>query len=251
MTDRLEPRSGEGREPPAEFEADTVDQAVAAAARSLGVAPEALEVEVLTRGSTGLFGIGGRKARILARVAAEAALHPAGTPAETAAGAAEAPGDLGGRVAGLCREILGRGGFEAEVAVTPDGSDLRVEISGPDVGLLIGRGGQTLDALEYLLNRLAGRGAETSARIRLDAGGYRERRARSLEALARRTAEKALRLRRPVSLPPMPPRERRIVHLALRDHREVRTWSSGEEPRRKVVVGPGRDRRPRHRRGDS
>jgi len=124
-----------------------------------------------------------------------------------------------------------------ETRIDDDGT-VHVNIVGQDLGLIIGRRGQTLDALQFLVNQVANRGEGRRIRVVLDAEGYRARRAEALTALARRMAAKARRLRRKVALEPMNALERRIVHLALADDAHVETYSEGEEPHRRVIIAP-------------
>ncbi len=119
-------------------------------------------------------------------------------------------------------------------------------IVGEGAGIVIGRYGQTLDAVEYLLNRIASHETEAPVRIAIDVEGYRERRQESLEHTARRAAEKARHTGRPVTLNPMSPRDRRIVHVALSDERGVTTRSQGEGSYRRVVVVPTASERSRY-----
>ncbi len=138
----------------------------------------------------------------------------------------------------VLREILRHLGVDATIAFEPSDEAGVVwwRIQGDDSGITIGRHGQTLDAIEHLLNRVVG--AEQADKIHLDADGYRQRRAESLEDRARRTAEEVRRTGRPLELPPMSPRDRRTVHLALQDDPDVETISEGQEPHRVLVVYP-------------
>jgi spoIIIJ-associated protein len=111
-------------------------------------------------------------------------------------------------------------------------------LHGPQIGLLIGRRGTTLDSLQYLVNLVANKYSDSYIRITLDAGDYRQKRKEALERLASRLAEKVARTRREISLEPMPSHERKIIHGALQSHPHVRTTSRGEEPNRQVVILP-------------
>jgi spoIIIJ-associated protein len=123
------------------------------------------------------------------------------------------------------------------VSVAEREDELRVTCAGPDVGLLIGRHGQTIDAVQYLANAIA-RAQGADAPVIVDAAGYRARRTAALEKLARRSAQRASATRRRVELEPMTPVERKIVHELLKDDPEVETASEGSEPNRYVVVLP-------------
>ncbi|HEY8417553.1 MAG TPA: RNA-binding cell elongation regulator Jag/EloR [Limnochordales bacterium] len=124
-----------------------------------------------------------------------------------------------------------------ETSIAEDGT-VQINIVGQDLGLIIGRRGQTLDALQFLVNQVANRGEGRRVRIVLDVEGYRARRVEALTALARRMAARARRQRRKVALEPMSAHERRIVHLALASEHGVETYSEGEEPYRRVIIAP-------------
>ncbi len=117
-----------------------------------------------------------------------------------------------------------------------DGERVLLEVDGEDAGFVIGKKGQTLDAVQYVLNRIAAQKKLLERAIHVDAAGYRGRRADSLTELAQRLAEQARRTKRPVRAEPMPPQDRRIVHLALANETDLETRSEGDEPMRRVVV---------------
>jgi spoIIIJ-associated protein len=138
----------------------------------------------------------------------------------------------------LLEELSDCLGLDCAVRVEEEDGVLRGNIEGEDVGLLIGRRGQTIDAIQHLAQRIVFRGDPSSPRVVIDADGYRERRARALHEDADDAAEEALRSGRPVELDPMPASERRIVHEYLRERGGVLTHSEGEEPERYLVVTP-------------
>jgi spoIIIJ-associated protein len=138
----------------------------------------------------------------------------------------------------LLKEVAEGLGLECEVTVTSEDGVLRGSIDGEDVGLLIGRRGQTIDAVQHLAQRIVYPGGQAPARVVIDADGYRERRAQALHEDADDAAEEALRLGRPVELAPMPASERRVVHEHLRERGDVETHSEGEEPERYLIVAP-------------
>lgn len=140
----------------------------------------------------------------------------------------------------LLREVADGLGLECEVVVEQEDDVLRGSIEGEDVGLLIGRRGQTIDAVQHLAQRIVFPGGRPAARIVIDADGYRERRAESLRLDADDAAEEALRSGQPVELDPMPASERRVVHEYLRERGDVETHSEGDEPERYLVVSPAR-----------
>lgn len=226
-----------------EARGESLEAALEAAAAELGIPVDELSYEVQDEGSKGLLGLGAREVSVRA--------WPKG--AEREAGAAEGPEDEGPPRAlseaeqlelvdaalDAVDEVLD--GFDldadAEGYMDPEGNVV-VEVSGSDLGCLIGRRGQTLEALQYLVGRVVSKAAERRVRVVLDAEDYRARRREALEELALRTAGRVAGSRRPISLRPMTPSERRIVHMVLADEPGVETHSEGEEPNRKVVVSP-------------
>jgi spoIIIJ-associated protein len=141
----------------------------------------------------------------------------------------------------LLEEITAGLGLQAKVEVEEEQGVLRGRIVGEDVGLFIGRRGQTIDAVQHLAQRIVFPDGPSATRVEIDADGYRERRAELLREDADDAAEEALRDGRPVELEPMPPSERRIVHEYLRERGGVETHSEGEEPKRYLVVSPAGD----------
>jgi spoIIIJ-associated protein len=138
----------------------------------------------------------------------------------------------------LLEEIVDGLGLEVDVEVEESEGALTGRVEGEDVGLLIGRRGQTIDAVQHLAQRIVFQGGTAEARVVIDADGYRERRAQALQAVALEAAEDALAGGEPVELDPMPASERRIVHECLRDRDDVSTHSEGDEPERYLVVEP-------------
>jgi len=138
----------------------------------------------------------------------------------------------------VLREILERMGIEAEVSAFDDGERVILDAHGPESGLVIGKKGATLDALQYLINRIVSKKPNDGTGVVVDAEGYRGRREDALTDLARRLAEKAVKTGRPVPVEPMNPHDRRIIHVALADHEGVTTESDGEGLFRRVVIFP-------------
>ena len=152
---------------------------------------------------------------------------------------AEGPGAAA--VARTLRAVVEGMGLEATVVVAPgpDETDIEATVDGDGLSLLIGRGGETIDALQYLLGQIASRAEGGSRRrVSLDADGYRARRAAALEALADEAAREAVEHGEEIELDAMTPHDRRIVHMALKERPEVVTRSEGEEPRRRIIVEP-------------
>lgn len=138
--------------------------------------------------------------------------------------------------ADFIRDVAEAMGLEVEVDVRKNRDGGLLDISGPELGMLIGRRGQTLDALQLLAGVVANRGSDKFVRLTLDAENFRRRRAKTLEDLADRLAERVVRTRKEVVLEPMPPQERKVIHARLQNHSEVDTGSRGEEPNRRVVI---------------
>jgi spoIIIJ-associated protein len=138
----------------------------------------------------------------------------------------------------LLREVTEGLGLECEVVVVQEDGILKGSVEGDDVGLLIGRRGQTIDAIQHLAQRIVFPGGQSEARVVIDADGYRERRAQALQEAADGAAERALESGQPVELDPMPATERRVVHEYLRDRGDVQTHSEGDEPERYLFVSP-------------
>lgn len=193
----------------------TVEEAVACALTDLGVGREDVEVEVLEEPGKRILGLIPRgQARVRVTVKPSAV--------EVARG--------------FMAEVLAAMGVEASVEVEPGDGCLLVNLSGKNLGRVIGRRGDTLDALQYLLNIVISRKMGEPVRLLLDAEGYRQRREESLVRLARRVSEQVKRTGNRVVLEPMTAHERRIIHTALQNDRQVYTLSEGGEPYRKVVV---------------
>ena len=217
-----------------ETEGKTVEEAINKACEELKVSREGLEIEVLTNGSSGFLGLGAKNAQIRATVkeAAPAAGAGAGLPAD-------ASNQVAAETARKTLvDILKLLGMEAGVQLTEEPERIVLTIEGDGSGLLIGRKGQTLDALEYLINKIVHKGAEDKKRIVVDTENYRSRREESLVQLAQRLGDKAKRLGRPVTISPMSAHDRRIIHLALEEDKSLRTRSMGTGLYRKIVISP-------------
>ena len=217
---------------------ETVGEAKWSALRELerqrpGLDKSAVRFQVVSEGERGLLGVGFTPARVIATVDAAAV-----APGERAA----APVDESG-LAAEARELVGRIvdgiGVNAQIDVDEGEETITVSCTGPDLGMLIGRHGQTIDAIQYLANAAMYRGhSDERKEVVVDAAGYRVRRRASLEALAVRSAERALAQGEPVELEPMTAVERKVVHLRLKELDGVETTSEGTEPNRFVVVHP-------------
>jgi len=199
-----------------EFKAKTVDEAITTASMELGVASTELEYEIVDKGTSGFLGIGAKPAIIKAKKK-ESFLD-----------------DIYEYLNNLFKAM----DIETKVNIEYDqeNGNMDIDIEGPDMGILIGKRGQTLDALQYLISLFVNKKSESYIRVKLDTENYRARRKDTLENLAKNIAFKVKRTRRPFTLEPMNPYERRIIHSALQNDRYVATRSEGEEPYRKVVV---------------
>lgn len=142
-------------------------------------------------------------------------------------------------IADLLFDIMDLMGIEAEIEFEEREDHVRYHIEGPELGVLIGRHGQTLEALQFLVGVINARRSLVDYRVVIDVEGYRERREKQLRDLARRSAQKAQREGRKIVLSPMPPGDRRVIHLTLAGNSSVKTYSEGEEPDRCVVISPG------------
>ena len=190
--------------------------------------------EVLSEGERGLLGVGYAPARVVASVDASAV-----TAHRRPAAPVGDESDLASDLRELLERITLALGVQCRVDVTEDDEAVTGSMSGDDLGLLIGRHGQTIDAIQYLANAIAYRHYGDGRKdVVVDAAGYRERRRETLEALAMRSAESVRATGEPVELEPMSSIERRIVHLRLEDEPGVTTQSEGEEPYRYLVVLP-------------
>jgi spoIIIJ-associated protein len=222
----------------AEATGETVGEAKWAALRELerrhpGLDKASVQFEVVAEGERGILGVGYEPARVVAHLPAEAA---------AAAAAAEPAADEGGQAGearALVAHIVETLGVDADVVVHEESETIVVTCSGPDVGLLIGRHGQTIDSIQYLLNVIAYRAhGEEKRDVVVDAEGYRARRQETLEALADRVAERVRESGEREELEPMTAVERKVVHLRLKEVAGVGTTSEGTEPNRYVVVIP-------------
>jgi spoIIIJ-associated protein len=229
-----------------------VEAAIAAGLAQLGVDRDAVDVEVLDEGGRGLLGLGAREARVRLTVRPRPAPAP---PAKAVAPPSAEPAvlvDAGKDEAEVARsvvvELLALLGMEnAQVGVRraePSGDEpeppLMLDVHGSGTDVLIGRRGETLAALQLITRLIVGREMAGRVHLVVDVGDFKVRREQSLRHLAQRLAEQAVRTDRVVVLEPMPPHERRYVHLALRDNPHVTTQSVGEGDRRKVTIVPQR-----------
>ncbi len=152
----------------------------------------------------------------------------------------EADSPEGQRLRRFLARVLRDMGLVAQIRITETAEELRADIAGEELGILIGRRGQTIDAVEYLAGIAVFPGTHSRKHVEIDAEGYKERRRRQIERVALRKADEVAKRGRPASLTPMTPAERKIVHLTLRNRTDVVTASQGREPNRSVVISPNR-----------
>ena len=214
---------------------ETVGEAKWSALRELekqhpGVDKTSVRFQVVSEGERGLLGVGYAPARVIATATAERRAANA-EPRDEGALAAE--------VRTLVERIVAEIGVSGYVDVVEGDDTITVSCGGADLGMLIGRHGQTIDAVQYLLNAIAHRWPEDERKeVVVDAAGYRDRRRATLESLAVRSAERVVRTGDPVELEPMSAVERKVVHLRLKEFDGVATSSEGTEPSRYVVIHP-------------
>jgi len=201
-----------------EISAKSVDEAITEACKHFSVTSDSLEFEVVDEGKAGILGFGAKPAIIKVRVKAS----------------------LEDNVKTFLNDVLSAMNLEVVVNIEYDEEErnMNIDISGDDMGMLIGKRGQTLDSLQYLVSLVANKDSDDYIRVKVDTENYRERRKATLENLAKNMAHKVKRIRRSVSLEPMNPYERRIIHSALQDDKYVTTHSEGDEPYRRVVITP-------------
>ena len=204
-----------------EVSAKTLSDAITEACQKLEVTSHELEYEVIDEGSNGFLGIGSKPAVIKARVKEE-----------------EKKVSIEDTAKNFLKDIFNAMNLAVVVNTKYDEEEknLNIDLAGEDMGMLIGKRGQTLDSLQYLVSLVVNKESESYIRVKLDTENYRERRKETLENLAKNIAYKVKRTRRSVALEPMNPYERRIIHSALQNDKYVTTHSEGEEPFRKVVV---------------
>ena len=238
----------------------TEDEAISAALRELGMERDDVSVELIERAKPGFLGIGAQPARIRVSWETEDEVPaPPAAPAEekkpvekpaakteekaekkaapaTKAASPDEPADYTA-VRGFLSGLLEHMGIEAEINMSErEGGGIMVDLAGPGMGAVIGRRGETLDAIQHLTNYAVNHGSEKHLRVSVDAENYRAKREESLTKLAEKMAEKAIKYKRSMALEPMNSYERHVIHTALQNYEGVTTASTGTEPNRRVVV---------------
>lgn len=200
-----------------EVSGKTIEDALAEALATLNMDRDSVSVEIIEKPKSGFLGIGAVPAKI--RVSYEYSKAD--------------------KTRDFLEELFKLMKMEAAVTIGEEGEGrLNVSLSGDEMGLMIGRRGENLDALQYITNLAVNKNETDRVRVNIDTENYREKREESLERLAKRVADKVLKYGRSVSLEPMPPSERRVVHAFLQDYKGITTFSTGSEPQRRVIVAP-------------
>ncbi len=221
----------------------TEEDAISAALAELGLDRDDVSVEIVERAKSGFLGIGASPAVV--RISYEAADEPVSQAAEAVAddaapAAAASPVEENADYAAIrsfLTGLLNRMGVEADMEIGPrDNGGISVKLSGGSMGAIIGRRGETLDAIQHLTNYVVNRGSDKRMHISVDAENYRSKREESLARLAEKMAEKAIKYKRSMALEPMNSYERHVIHTALQNYEGVTTSSTGVEPNRRVVV---------------
>jgi len=195
--------------------AKTKEEAIELALSELGITEDEAIIEVIEEGKSGFLGLGGKDAVV--KVSSKEA-------------------DASGKAKYFLNKIFEITGEDVTVEAEKEGDLLSINLSGPDMGIVIGKRGETLDALQHLTSLVVNKGDGNFMKVSLDAENYREKRNEALESLAHKLANKVMRTRRSTTLEPMNAYERRIIHSALQDHETVTTYSIGQGINRKVVI---------------
>lgn len=237
-----------------EVSAKNLSDAITEACQKLSVTSDRLYYEVIEEGSNGFLGIGSKPAVIKAAVKEEVEKEQTvqveqkntekkDVEKEVKSSAVSKSSDISDdvfekRAEDFLNDVFKAMNMEVAVVVKYNAKDraMDIDLSGDEMGILIGKRGQTLDSLQYLVSLVVNKDSENYIRVKVDTENYRERRRETLENLAKNIAYKVKRTKRPVSLEPMNPYERRIIHSALQNDKYVTTYSEGDEPFRRVVV---------------
>ena len=226
-----------------EFTGKTVDDAITEACRNFTITSDRLEYEIIEKGTAGIFGFAAKPAVIKARVfdpnapkeekpvvpevKEETVSSPEAKTQQTVPAADPKE---------FLSKVFAAMNMDVDISVETSENEMNIDLSGKDMGVLIGKRGQTLDSLQYLISLVLNKNSDDYIKVKLDTENYRERRKETIENLAKNVAKKVKKSGRPAFLEPMNPYERRIIHSTLQDDKYVDTHSEGEEPHRKVVV---------------
>ena len=227
-----------------EITAKTLDDAITEACKNFTITSDRLEYEVVEKGTSGIFGFAAKPAIIKARVfdpnapkeeVKEEKKEEAKENTESSVTVSE---PVTADPKEFLEKVFNAMNMKVSIDVETKEDEINIELSGDDMGVLIGKRGQTLDSLQYLTSIVVNKGRKEYIRVKIDTENYRLRRKETLENLAKNLAYKAKRTKNPVSLEPMNPYERRIIHSALQNDKYVTTHSEGEDPYRKVIITP-------------
>ncbi len=203
----------------------TVEEAVNEALRELNVTKEQADIQIVEEGNKGFFGIIGKKEAVVVVTKKNIAQM---------------------RAKEFLGSVFNSMNLEVQTNFNEEGNSLNIDLVGDDMGILIGRRGETLDALQYLTSLVANKGDDEYMRVSIDTENYRKRREETLVRLAKKLADRVFKYRRSITLEPMNPYERRIIHSTLQNNKMVNTYSIGEEPNRKVVIALNNRKRIRY-----
>jgi len=192
----------------------TVEEAIAAGLAELNIDQSQAEIEVVEEGTKGFLGLGGKEFKVI--ITKKLSLDSVAKE--------------------FIDSIIKPMGLNAEYKITQGIDKLKITIEGDDMGILIGYRGETLDALQYLTSLIVNKHSEEFIKVSVDTENYREKREETLIRLARKLAGQVIKTRQSITLEPMNPNERRIIHSSLQDGRDIYTYSIGEEPNRKIVI---------------
>lgn len=223
-----------------EISAKSVNEAVEAALKELNATAEEVDIEVIDEGAKGFLGIGARDAVVRVTAKGHEASANSEKPAKKADKKAKKTitGSPEKTAEKFLTDIFGAMGLEVAIDSKFDGDTVSVELSGENMGIVIGKRGDTLDSLQYLTSLVVNQESEDYIKVSIDTENYREKRTEALIALSNRLADKVARTGKRFTLEPMNPYERRVIHSNLQDKEEITTYSIGSEPYRKVVIAP-------------
>jgi len=227
----------------------TLDDAITEACQKLSVTSDRLDYEIVEKGSAGFLGIASKNAVIRARIKSDESIKVAREAEQLTKETIKRVMDIDKKISvGSNSEIVDSKEFlkkvfnamnlevEIDIKMNEVKNEIEIELFGKEMGVLIGKRGQTLDSLQYLTSLVVNKGKENYIRVKVDTENYRKRREETLENLAKNLAYKVKRTKRPVTLEPMNPYERRVIHSVLQNDKFVSTHSEGEEPFRKVII---------------
>lgn len=227
----------------------TLDDAITEACQKLSVTSDRLDYEIVEKGSAGFLGIASKNAVIRARIKSDESIKVAREAEQLTKETIKKVMDIDKKISvesnseivdskEFLKKVFNAMNLEVEIDIKMNEvkNEIEIELFGKEMGVLIGKRGQTLDSLQYLTSLVVNKGKENYIRVKVDTENYRKRREETLENLAKNLAYKVKRTKRPVTLEPMNPYERRVIHSVLQNDKFVSTHSEGEEPFRKVII---------------